>query len=130
MKKIFLFVSILFFASAFSYSQSLIGKTPEHTAENKTKKLNNELSNSKYLPLPLSADQLVKVKAIFLEYEQQAYPIRKKHESSADKTKMRQELKAHKDKLDSQLKGVLTPDQYTRYENIEFPKQEPAYFSD
>jgi len=130
MKKTFLFIAVLFFATAFSFAQSLIGKTPEHTAENKTKKLNNELSMSKYLPLPLSADQLIKVKASFLEYEQQAHPIRKKHESKADKTEMRQELKAHKDKLDAQLKGILTPDQYTRYENLANPKQEPAYFSD
>jgi len=130
MKKLFLFIVVLFIASAFSNAQSLLGKTPEQTAANKTKKLNNELSTSKYLPLPLSTDQEAKVKASFLEYEQQAHPIRKKHESSADKTKMRQELKTYQDKLDSQLKSILTADQYTKYQNIEKPKGEPGYFAD
>ncbi len=128
MKKLFLFIAVLFFTSAFSHAQGLLGKTPEESAAKKTKKLNNELANSKYLPLPLSADQQTKVKAIFLEYEQAAHPIRKKHESSADKAKMKQELQSFKDKRDSQLKQVLTPDQYTKYTNMAYPTQEPAYF--
>jgi len=131
MKKILSFIAVVFFCYTASYAQSsLLGKTPEKTAENKTKKLNNELSMSKYLPLPLSADQQVKVKAIFLAYEEKAHPIRKKHESAADKTKMKAELKPLKAKLDSDLKQCLTADQYTRYENITQPKDEPAYFDD
>jgi len=129
MKKIFLFSAIVFFSYAACFAQSsLLGKTPEKTAENKTKKLNNELSMSTNLPLPLSAKQLPEVKSIFLAYEEKAHPIRKKHESAADKSKMKAELKPLKAKLDSDLKQCLTADQYTRYENISFPKGEPAYF--
>ncbi len=128
MKKTFLFIAVLFFTYAFSNAQGFLGKNPEESAERKTKKLNNELTNSKYLPLPLSADQQTKVKAIFLEYEQEAHPIRKKHEKSKDKKELRKELQSFKDKRDGQLKQVLTPDQYTKYTNMAYPTQEPAYF--
>ena len=36
MKKLFLFVAVLFLTSAFTHAQGLLGKTPEQTAENKT----------------------------------------------------------------------------------------------
>lgn len=70
-------------------------KTPEERADNITKRLTKELA--------LTADQQTKVKAIVLERE-------------SEMKKDREAAKANRDKHDAEMKAVLTPDQYQKFE--------------
>ncbi len=108
MKKIVSLSALALSLSLSVFAQGPEQRTPEQRAENKTKKLTTELG--------LSADQASKVKATILQKAQEADAIKAKYADASDKSAMKQELKTVKETEDNQLKGILSADQYAKYQ--------------
>lgn len=119
MKKIILMsiVLIAFVATAFAQQpgQGRGAKSPEERANNQAQRLTKELS--------LSADQSTKVKTVLLDTEQKREAIRSKYSGSQDKSAMRTEMQTLKGQKDSQLKQLLTPEQYSQYQSMQAERQ-------
>lgn len=82
--------------------------SPEQRADLMAKHLTNQLG--------LSADQTAKVREIALAQAQEGQALRSKYATSGSREGMGQDMKALRDKYDTQLKGVLTPEQYAKYD--------------
>lgn len=77
--------------------------TPEQQADRLTKQLN------------LSADQRTQVVALEQARREEMKTMRGQLQAGGDRTGMRQTMQTARDKYDTQLKGILTADQYTQY---------------
>lgn len=100
MKKIFLILFTVAIASVNAFAQEPAKqrapkKTPEERAENMTKRLTKELN--------LTVDQQGKVKSIILKREQ-------------DRDKITKEMKEAPVKAREELKVVLSPEQFQKFE--------------
>lgn len=93
------------------YAQDLNGddpkKTPEQRATDRTEKMTSELE--------LNAAQRTRVQAVNLTFTQ---ALAAKKEEGADKDAMRTKAKALKVQRDAELKGILTPEQFTKMEEL------------
>jgi len=81
--------------------------TPEERVERQLKMMTEQLS--------LSADQSNKLKPILLQRITEQQALRQNMQGN-DRQAMRTQMKTMRDKYDAQLKDILTPDQYTKYE--------------
>ncbi len=78
-------------------------KSPEERAENITKKMTKELV--------LTTEQQSKVKALLLKREQ-------------ERQERMKEEKIRREKMDADLKAILTPDQYNKLETMKKEKKQ------
>lgn len=85
-------------------------RTPEQRAELQTQRLTRQLG--------LSPDQTAKVQPIALAENQEMQALRDKYTASITRNGASQEMKAVQNKYDSQLKGVFSAEQYTRYTQL------------
>ena len=81
--------------------------TPEQRADRQAQRLTKELS--------LSADQTEKIKQMELARGQEMQAMRGQASADNDRATMRQTMQTIRTKYDTQLKDILTPDQYTKY---------------
>ena len=81
--------------------------TPEQRADRQAQRLTKELS--------LSADQTEKIKQMELARGQEMQALRGQASTGDDRATMRQTMQTMRTKYDTQLKDILTPDQYTKY---------------
>jgi protein CpxP len=116
MKKIILsatlavFCQLAFFQTVFSQTtvnNKAKERTPEQRADMHVKKMTQDLS--------LTSDQVPKVKALMLDKIQKMDAIKAKYSNSTDKKAMHQEMKAMHDQKETELKAILTPEQYTKH---------------
>ncbi|GGF19014.1 hypothetical protein [Hymenobacter cavernae] len=82
-------------------------RSPEQMAEARAKQLTTQLG--------LNAEQTEKVRQLTLTQAQQMRDMRTKAAGSDDRTAMRSNMQAAREQYDTQLKGILTPEQYTKY---------------
>ncbi|MCC7501867.1 MAG: hypothetical protein IT229_05015 [Flavobacteriales bacterium] len=82
-------------------------KTPEQRATDRTEKMSAELG--------LNADQKTKVQAANLAFTQALAATK---EQGADKEAMRTKAKELKVQRDAELKGILTPEQFAKMEEL------------
>lgn len=82
-------------------------KTPEQRATDRTEKMTTELG--------LNADQKAKVQAANLAFTQALATTK---EEGADKEAMRAKAKELKVQRDAELKGILTPEQFAKMEEL------------
>ena len=82
-------------------------KTPEQRATDRTEKMTTELG--------LNTAQQTKVQAANLAFTQALAATK---EEGADKDAMRSKAKALKVQRDAELKGILTPEQFTKMEEL------------
>ena len=90
--------------------------TPEERADAQAQRLTKQLS--------LTADQTPKVRAIALAQVQELQTLRGKYAAAGSRQGMGAELKAAQAKVDTQLKDVLTADQYSRYAQLHEDRQD------
>lgn len=91
-----------------------VRRTPQEKADARVKRMTQDLS--------LTADQVPKVKAIILDRIQKMDALKTKYASSADKKEMHQKMKTIRDQKESELKAVLTPEQYAKH--VQMKEQE------
>lgn len=84
--------------------------TPEQRAEMQTQRLTKQLG--------LTADQTTKIQAIALAENQELATLRGKYAAADSRQGAGQDMKALRDKYETQLKAVLTPEQLTRYNHM------------
>lgn len=82
--------------------------TPEQRADQMAQRLTAQLG--------LSTDQTAKVREIALAQAQEGQALRSKYATAGSREGLGPDLKALRDKYDTQLKSVLTPDQYAKYD--------------
>jgi periplasmic protein CpxP/Spy len=82
--------------------------SPEERAERQTKMMTEQLS--------LTADQTAKVKPIILARINEQSTLREKMQGGGDREAMMGEFRKLNEKYNTQLKAVLTAEQYTKYE--------------
>ncbi len=109
---LFFFVTTIFVAHAQDEMNADIikaeGKTPQEKAENQAKKLTEKLA--------LSAEQTPQVQAALLERMTKGQNIKATIEKGGGKR-----IKAAKEigaEFDSKMKSILTPEQYTKFEQL------------
>ncbi len=90
-------------------------KTPEQRAADRTEKMATELD--------LSSDQKARVQEINLRYAQAAADAKAQ---STSKDALRKRGKELKEKRDEELKGVLTPEQFTKMTTLRKQKHHEA----
>lgn len=90
-------------------------KTPQQSADHHAAKLGQSLG--------LSASQQTRAHAVFLAESQEAQAIKAKYPAATQHKAMHQEIKTMHAKYQSQLKGVLTADQYTHYITMQQEKK-------
>ncbi|ALD21412.1 hypothetical protein [Hymenobacter sp. DG25A] len=90
--------------------------TPAQRAEKMSQHLTQQLS--------LSADQTSKVQAILLAQGQEIDAIHTKYAASTDRKAAMPEMKATREKYEAQLKGVLTAEQYAKYDKMRDEKMQ------
>lgn len=84
-------------------------RTPEQRADMQTQRLTSQLT--------LTAEQQPKVRAIFLAQANEVDAARaNRTPGNVDRDAMRQKLQEGRARYDEQLKAVLTPEQYTKYQ--------------
>ncbi|MCC3158215.1 hypothetical protein LJ737_13285 [Hymenobacter sp. 15J16-1T3B] len=84
-------------------------RTPEQRADMQTQRLTNQLT--------LTAEQQPKVRAIFLAQANEVDAARASMTpGSVDREAMRQKMQEGRARYDEQLKAVLTPEQYAKYQ--------------
>ncbi|MFL5731383.1 MAG: hypothetical protein ACJ75J_17980 [Cytophagaceae bacterium] len=110
-----LFCQVAFLQTGYSqHNGQMKGKgsdrTPEQRADAHVKKMTQDLG--------LSTEQVPKVKVIMLDKIQKSEAIRTKYANATDKKAMHQEMKALRDQKETELKAVLTPDQYTKHQQL------------
>ena len=82
--------------------------SPEQQSQNQTQRLAKELN--------LSAEQQTQVQQLMLAQRQEVQTAIQS--AGGDRKAMGQAMRAGRDKFDGQLKTVLTPDQYTKYQQL------------
>lgn len=90
--------------------------TPEQRADAQAQRLTKQLS--------LTADQTPKVRAIALAQGQELQALRSRYAAAGSRQGMGAELKAAQEKFETQLKEVLTADQYGRYAQLREDRQD------
>ncbi|MFD2717661.1 DUF4890 domain-containing protein [Hymenobacter monticola] len=83
-------------------------KDPAKMADHKAAKMAKELG--------LTADQEAKVEQLMLARQQETQALKAKY--AADKTAGRAEMKASHEKYAAQLKTILTPEQYAKFDQL------------
>ncbi|MDO7847547.1 hypothetical protein Q5H92_14350 [Hymenobacter sp. M29] len=83
-------------------------KDPAKMADHKAGKMAKELG--------LNADQEAKVEQLFLARQQENQALKAKY--GADRNAARTEMKASHEKYEAQLKSILTPDQYAKFDKM------------
>lgn len=83
-------------------------KDPAKMADHKAGKMAKELG--------LTADQEAKVEQLLLARQQESAALKTKY--AADKTAGRTEMKASHEKYAAQLKAILTPEQYAKFDKM------------
>jgi Spy/CpxP family protein refolding chaperone len=83
-------------------------KDPAKMADRKAGKMAKELG--------LNADQEAKVEQLLLARQQESQALKTKY--AADKNAGRAEMKASHEKYQAQLKGILTPEQYAKFDQM------------
>ncbi|QJX47779.1 hypothetical protein HMJ29_12840 [Hymenobacter taeanensis] len=96
--------------------QGRMNMTPEQRADLQAQRLTKQLG--------LSADQATQVKSIALAEAQEMQSMRSNVMAGTDRRAAMQSMKATRDKYDTQLKAVLTPDQLTKYTQLREQQQE------
>ena len=115
MKKSFLLLAAAgLLATAPSFAQTQPTRTPEQRAERQTENLTRQLG--------LTPDQAAKVERILQAQRQEAQALRQ--QSGGDRRALAQSLKAGRAKYDEQLRAVLSPDQYTKYNQLRDERRE------
>ncbi|TGD82691.1 hypothetical protein [Hymenobacter wooponensis] len=87
--------------------QGRMNMTPEQRADMQAQHLTKQLG--------LSADQTTQVRSIALAEAQELQSARGNASAGTDRQAAMQSMKATRDKYDTQLKAVLTPEQLTKY---------------
>ncbi|HRF79144.1 MAG TPA: hypothetical protein PL070_03575 [Flavobacteriales bacterium] len=113
MKKLMI-IAVLAGLTVATQAQDKARKSPEERAKMRTEHMAKELE--------LTPEQKAKVEAINLKYAGKATELRKERE--AERTEARKEGKAMHDAHDAEMKTVLTPDQYTRWQAKKEAKKE------
>ena len=90
--------------------------TPEQRADAQAQRLTTQLG--------LTADQTPKVRALVLAQVQELQTLRGKYAAAGSRQGMGAELKAAQDTFETQLKAVLTADQYSRYAQLREDRQD------
>lgn len=90
-----------------NFQQGPMG-TPQERAEALTKRMNEVLT--------LTADQSTKIQEINTRRFTEQQSMREKMMAGGDREAMRTQMQAITQKYDAEYKGVLTTDQYTKYE--------------
>ncbi|MBO2007944.1 hypothetical protein [Hymenobacter negativus] len=83
-------------------------KDPAKMADHKAGKMAKELG--------LNADQEAKVEQLLLARQQESAALKTKY--AADKNAGRAEMKASHEKYEAQLKAILTPEQYAKFDKM------------
>jgi protein CpxP len=68
--------------------------------------------------LSLSADQQARLQPVLLAQRQEMQAMRDKVQTGGRQRGMGQDLKASMTKYDAQVKGILTPEQYTKFSQL------------
>ncbi|MBL7953250.1 MAG: hypothetical protein JNM62_16200 [Flavobacteriales bacterium] len=105
MKKLMM-IAVLAGMTVAAQAQDKERKTPEERARMRTEHMTKDLG--------LSAEQATKVQAINLKYADQGEELRKERE--ADRAEARNDGKALHDAHDAEMKAVLTPEQYGKWQ--------------
>jgi periplasmic protein CpxP/Spy len=92
-------------------------RSPEQRADMQTQRLTTQLA--------LTAEQQPKVREIFLAQANRMETLRGQR-GTADRQAMQQQMKDAMTTTDEQLKTVLTPDQYTKYQQVREQRLEKA----
>lgn len=110
MKKLILLGASVLMMSAVSVAQpgKLGKKSPQERAEHQTERLTKELS--------LTPEQAAKVKAILAKRGAEMDSVRSKKMAGAQKEEVRGDKKAAREKTDAELKAILTPEQYAKFQ--------------
>ena len=82
--------------------------TPQERAENLTKRMNEVLT--------LTADQSTKIQEINVKRFTEQQAMREKMQAGGDREAMMTQMRALTEKYNAEYKGVLTAEQYTKYE--------------
>jgi len=85
-------------------------RSPEQMADARAKQLTTQLG--------LNADQTEKVRQLALKQAQQMQEKRASAMASGDRSAMRGEMQAAREQYDTQLKTILTSEQYTKYTQL------------
>ncbi|WP_324671636.1 hypothetical protein [Hymenobacter sp. GOD-10R] len=91
-------------------------RSPEQMAEARAKQLTTQLG--------LNADQTEKVRQLALTQAQQMQEKRASAMASGDRTAMRGDMQAAREQYETQLKGILTPEQFTKYTTMRDERME------
>lgn len=83
------------------------GRMAQATPEQQADRLTRQLS--------LSADQRAQLVTMEKARREEMATMRGQMQAGGDRTAMRQSMQTMRDKYDTQLKGILTPDQYSQY---------------
>ena len=120
MKKLLLLLATAAASTATSFAQAPAAQTmpaqpgtqksPDQLAERRAQYLAKELG--------LSADQQAKLQPILLAQRQEMQAMRDKVQTGGRQRGMGQDLKASMAKYDAQVKGILTPEQYTKFSQL------------
>ena len=89
-------------------------RSPEQQSENQAQRLAKELN--------LTADQQTKVQQLMLAQRQETQTAIQN--AGGNRRAMGQAMRAGRDKFDTQLKGVLSADQYTKYQQLMAQRRE------
>lgn len=101
-------MTVIMLISTASFAQDKMPhKTPEERAKMMSDKMKTELS--------LTDDQYQKVQAINLDFANKTKDIKK---DGADKAGWAEKMKPLDEERTTSLKGVLTPDQFTKFESM------------
>ena len=120
MKNILALTAALALAAASAHAQATpgaatppapaTGRTPAQQAANQAQRLAKELG--------LTADQQSKVQQVLLTSRQEMLAARDQAQASGDRQGLGAAMKASRAKADDQLRTVLTPAQFARYQQI------------
>lgn len=93
--------------------QGMKDKSPEEMAQQRTEKMSQKLD--------LDANQKNQLQALNMRHAQEMKAMRESHKAAADKTpeqkaQMQEARKASHDKWQTELKSILTTEQYAKYE--------------
>lgn len=111
MKQIILsLVAVMITAGAYAQDSSKVKRSPEEMANRKADKLKTELG--------LSDDQRGKVYTVFLDKINKREAIQAKYKDSKDKKAMKAEMKTVEETAETNLKGILTTEQFTKWQTL------------
>jgi Spy/CpxP family protein refolding chaperone len=118
MKKLLLLLATVAATTSTSFAQTTAAqpaqagaqKSPDQMVERRTQYLAKELG--------LSADQQAKLQPVLLAQRQEMMAMRDKVQTGGRQRGMGQDLKAAQARYDAQIKGILTPEQYTKFSQM------------